>query len=170
MPIVSTHANRLTCRAARLTAKAAPPASLCLFSDSATVRLSENDRQGPGWRVRPFARQRENAAKSRARPIGPGWRTTGISVAAAQRVTPLPTSATAQSAVTVRRADDIGAAIVSVPATGVDLEAVERALIVFALDATGGNRTHAARLLRLTRSALLYRMQKYGLTGDKVPE
>ena len=64
----------------------------------------------------------------------------------------------------VRRSDDIGAAIVSVPATGVDLEAVERALIVFALDATGGNRTHAARLLRLTRSALLYRMQKYGLT------
>ena len=85
-------------------------------------------------------------------------------VAPAERVTPSPTSSKAQSAVTVRRADDIGAAIVSVPATGVDLEAVERALIVFALDATGGNRTHAARLLCLTRSALLYRMQKYGLT------
>ena len=65
---------------------------------------------------------------------------------------------------TVQQADDIGAAIVSVPASGIDLEAVERALIVFALDATGGNRTHAAKLLRLTRSALLYRMQKYGLT------
>jgi two-component system, NtrC family, response regulator AtoC len=47
----------------------------------------------------------------------------------------------------------------------VDLEAVERALIVFALDTTGGNRTRAARLLRLTRSALLYRLQKYGLTS-----
>lgn len=65
---------------------------------------------------------------------------------------------------TVRRSDDSGDAIVSVPASGVDLEAVERALIVFALDATGGNRTRAARLLRLTRSALLYRLQKYGLT------
>ena len=43
-------------------------------------------------------------------------------------------------------------------------EAVERALIIFALDAMGGNRTRAARLLRLTRSALLYRLQKYGLT------
>lgn len=85
-------------------------------------------------------------------------------VAPSQAVTPSPTTSKAQSAVMVRRSDDIGAAIVSVPATGVDLEAVERALIVFALDATGGNRTHAARLLRLTRSALLYRMQKYGLT------
>lgn len=65
---------------------------------------------------------------------------------------------------TVRQSDDVGATIVSVPTSGVDLEAVERALIVFALDATGGNRTRAAGLLRLTRSALLYRMQKYGLT------
>jgi two-component system NtrC family response regulator len=63
----------------------------------------------------------------------------------------------------VRRSDDVGAAIVSVPESGVDLEAVERALIVFALETTGGNRTRAARLLRLTRSALLYRMQKYEL-------
>ena len=68
------------------------------------------------------------------------------------------------TAVTVRRSDDCDEAMVSVPASGVDLEAVERALIVFALDATGGNRTGAARLLRLTRSALLYRLQKYGLT------
>ena len=63
----------------------------------------------------------------------------------------------------VRRSDS-GVAIVSVPESGVDLEAVERALIIFALDATSGNRTRAARLLRLTRSALLYRLQKYGLT------
>jgi len=70
----------------------------------------------------------------------------------------------AQSSVTVRRSDENGVATVSVPASGVDLEAVERALIVFALDVTGGNRTRAARLLRLTRSALLYRLHKYGLT------
>lgn len=79
-------------------------------------------------------------------------------------VTLSPTPSKAQPVVTVRRADDVGGAMVSVPASGVDLEAVERALIVFALDATGGNRTHAARLLRVTRSALLYRLQKYGLT------
>lgn len=53
----------------------------------------------------------------------------------------------------------------TVPDSGVNLEAVERALIVFALDTTGGNRTRAAKLLRLTRSALLYRLQKYGLAA-----
>lgn len=65
--------------------------------------------------------------------------------------------------VTVRRSDASGGAVVNVPAAGVDLEAVERALIVFALETTGGNRTRAARLLHLTRSALLYRLQKFGL-------
>ena len=66
---------------------------------------------------------------------------------------------------TVRQAPEVNAATVSVPISGVDLEAVERALIVFALDVTGGNRTRAAKLLRLTRSALLYRLQKFGLTS-----
>jgi DNA-binding NtrC family response regulator len=65
----------------------------------------------------------------------------------------------------VRPSTEATTAIVTVPDSGVDLEAVERALIVFALDTTGGNRTRAARLLRLTRSALLYRLQKYGLTS-----
>lgn len=55
------------------------------------------------------------------------------------------------------------AALVTVPFSGVDLEALERALIGFALARAGGNRTHAARFLGLTRSALLYRMHKYGL-------
>ena len=88
-------------------------------------------------------------------------------VAPVRGVMASPTTPTTEPAVTVRRADDTSAAIVSVPATGVDLEAVERALIVFALEVTDGNRTHAARLLRLTRSALLYRMQKYGLTAKQ---
>ena len=73
-----------------------------------------------------------------------------------------PTSANGE-AVTVRQSDDIDAAAVTVPAAGVSLDAVERALIVFALQVTGGNRTRSAKLLRLTRSALLYRMQKFGL-------
>ena len=72
-------------------------------------------------------------------------------------------SAKPEAAVTVRQSADAGAAMVSVPVSGVDLEAVERALIVFAVESTGGNRTRAAKLLRLTRSALLYRLQKYGL-------
>lgn len=69
--------------------------------------------------------------------------------------------------VKVRLSDDLEATVVAVPAAGVSLDAVERALIVFALDVTGGNRTRSARLLRLTRSALLYRMQKFGLKGTQ---
>ncbi len=81
-------------------------------------------------------------------------------------VTPSASPFTAQP-VTVRLSDDDGGAIVNVPVSGVDLEAVERALIVFALETTGGNRTRAAKLLCLTRSALLYRLQKYGLTAKQ---
>ena len=66
--------------------------------------------------------------------------------------------------VTVQSSTDDGLAVVSVPASGIDLDAVERALIAFAIQTTDGNRTRAAQWLHLTRSALLYRLQKYGLT------
>ncbi len=89
-------------------------------------------------------------------PLAFGW---GVD---ASRLSTPP--AEPEPAVTVRQSADAGGAILSVPARGVDLEAVERAPIVFALDTTGGNRTRAAKLLRLTRSALLYRLEKYGLT------
>lgn len=92
----------------------------------------------------------------RGMPLAPPW---GM----APPTTPFETP----PGVTVQRSDDGGVAVVSVPASGVDLEAVERALIFFALQTTGGNRTHAAKLLRLTRSALLYRMRKYGLNGQE---
>ena len=50
-----------------------------------------------------------------------------------------------------------------VPNSGTDVEAVERALIAFALELTHGNRTRAAQFLGLSRSALIYRMHKHGL-------
>jgi two-component system NtrC family response regulator len=40
---------------------------------------------------------------------------------------------------------------------------VERASILAVLDACGGNQTHAARKLGLSRRALIYRMEKHGL-------
>jgi len=43
--------------------------------------------------------------------------------------------------------------------------AVEARLIGEALDATGGNRTHAARLLGISHRALLYKLKEYGLGG-----
>lgn len=69
--------------------------------------------------------------------------------------------------ITVRRATDQAEALVNVPASGVDLEALEKALIVFALESTHANRTRAAHFLGLTRSALLYRMHKYGLVPEQ---
>ena len=62
-----------------------------------------------------------------------------------------------------------GTTVLQVPDTGVCIEALERALIVFALAQTAGNRTHAARLLGLTRSALIYRMRKHGLDHPEPP-
>ena len=41
----------------------------------------------------------------------------------------------------------------------------EADLIRRALDATAGNRTHAARLLEISHRALLYKIKEYGL-GD----
>ena len=43
--------------------------------------------------------------------------------------------------------------------------AVEARLIGEALEATGGNRTHAARLLGISHRALLYKLKEYGLGG-----
>jgi two-component system response regulator AtoC len=43
--------------------------------------------------------------------------------------------------------------------------AVEARLISEALEATGGNRTHAARLLGISHRALLYKLKEYGLGG-----
>ena len=66
--------------------------------------------------------------------------------------------------VRVRRGDSLIAGVdIVIPAAGADLEAVERALIVFALEMTDANRTRAARFLRLSRSALIYRMHKHGV-------
>jgi DNA-binding NtrC family response regulator len=51
----------------------------------------------------------------------------------------------------------------SLPAEGVNLDSVEKELMIQALERTGGNRTQAARLLGLSRHTLLYRLEKYGL-------
>jgi DNA-binding NtrC family response regulator len=74
----------------------------------------------------------------------------------------LPTVTTETSKVTVVGPGDIR---IEFPDSGVSLEAVERALIVQALDRVGGNQSAAARLLGLSRDTLRYRMDKHGL-GD----
>jgi DNA-binding NtrC family response regulator len=49
------------------------------------------------------------------------------------------------------------------PEDGVELDAVERGLLEQALTRTGGNQSASARLLGISRYALRYRMEKFGL-------
>ena len=50
-----------------------------------------------------------------------------------------------------------------IPDEGMSLEENERRLLVGALEKTGGNQTQAARLLRITRDTLRYKMKKFNL-------
>jgi len=49
------------------------------------------------------------------------------------------------------------------PDEGISLEAVERDLIKKALEKSGGNRSEAARLLKIPRHVLIYRLEKFGI-------
>jgi two-component system NtrC family response regulator len=55
-------------------------------------------------------------------------------------------------------------ALIVFPDEGIDLEETEKELIKVALEKAENNRTKAAKLLSITRSALLYRMNKYGIS------
>lgn len=49
------------------------------------------------------------------------------------------------------------------PPEGVNLEEVERQLLVQALDRAGGNQTHAGQMLGINRDQVRYRIEKFGL-------
>jgi len=51
------------------------------------------------------------------------------------------------------------------PAKGVDLEELERSLVMQALRRAGGNQTKAAALLGLNRDQIRYRIEKFGLSA-----
>lgn len=55
------------------------------------------------------------------------------------------------------------------PDEGISLEDVERELLLAALYKHNWNQTRAAAFLNITRSTLLYRMQKFGLEREKRP-
>src|SRR5438132_10557183 len=61
------------------------------------------------------------------------------------------------------RVSPSGEVLIDFPDGGLSLEAVERALLVRALEKAGGNQSAAARLLGISRDTLRYRMEKYGL-------
>jgi two-component system NtrC family response regulator len=53
---------------------------------------------------------------------------------------------------------------IGLPAGGVNLEALERSLVIQALDRCAGNQTRAAKLLGLNRDQIRYRIEKFNLT------
>lgn len=57
----------------------------------------------------------------------------------------------------------IGELAVTAPEQGIGLAAVEKECILQALSRAGGNQAKAARLLKVTRDTLRYRMQKFGI-------
>jgi len=58
---------------------------------------------------------------------------------------------------------EIGPARIVLPTEGVSLTALERAIIVRALEMNGDNQSAAARFLRIPRHVLLYRIEKYDI-------
>ncbi len=50
-----------------------------------------------------------------------------------------------------------------IPADGISLEEVEKGLIIKALEKSNGNRSGAARLLKIPRHVLIYRLEKFNL-------
>jgi DNA-binding NtrC family response regulator len=60
------------------------------------------------------------------------------------------------------------AAILTLPARGVDFEELERDLVVQALALASGNQTRAGALLRMNRDQIRYRMDKFGLRAPRL--
>jgi DNA-binding NtrC family response regulator len=59
--------------------------------------------------------------------------------------------------------------VLELPKQGTSLEEVERELVGLALRQTGGNQTHAAKLLDISRDALRYKMKKFGFDSEGEP-
>ena len=79
-----------------------------------------------------------------------------------------PSITTASLPISIARPDNgapLGGATLdmAIPTDGLSLEDNERSLLVRALEKTEGNQTQAARLLRITRDTLRYKMKKFNL-------
>jgi two-component system, NtrC family, response regulator AtoC len=79
--------------------------------------------------------------------------------------TSLITAASLPISISRPDADNISAPLsaVEIPTDGLSLEDNERSLLAKALEKTSGNQTQAARLLRITRDTLRYKMKKFNL-------
>jgi len=55
-----------------------------------------------------------------------------------------------------------------IPPEGISLEEIEKGLILKALARSGGNRSQAARLLKIPRHVFIYRLEKFGIDGSSL--
>jgi two-component system NtrC family response regulator len=60
--------------------------------------------------------------------------------------------------------------LLDLPEEGISLEAIERELLLRALERFKGNQTQAARYLDISRRTFIYRMEKHGLRQDDVAQ
>jgi len=60
--------------------------------------------------------------------------------------------------------------LLELPEEGISLEAIERELLLRALERFNGNQTQAARYLDISRRTFIYRMEKHGLRPDDVTQ
>jgi two-component system response regulator AtoC len=76
-----------------------------------------------------------------------------------------------ETAHTLRAPVEPGGRGIELPEAGLDIEEVEKKLVVLALERTRGNQTKAAALLGLHRDQIRYRIEKFGLklSDDKQP-
>ena len=79
-----------------------------------------------------------------------------------------PSITAASLPIAIARPDGLGPLVgiplgTEMPTDGLSLEDNERSLLVRALEKTEGNQTQAARLLRITRDTLRYKMKKFNL-------
>lgn len=60
-----------------------------------------------------------------------------------------------------------GGVVIELPNDGIDFEEIEKAILLCALEKTHGNVVRAARLLRMGRGSLRYRLEKFDLAEPK---
>ncbi len=83
---------------------------------------------------------------------------------------PLPPAGTAAPRAAAAGAAPAADDAFVLPERGLDLDKLERSLTVQALERTGWNMTQAGRLLGLSRDAMRYRAEKYGLRAEAAGE
>ena len=64
------------------------------------------------------------------------------------------------------RYQDSSSKLFELPEDGIDLEEVEKSLIIQSLKMSDYNQTKAAQLLGITRHTLIYRMDKYKINDN----